>query len=117
MMNAMRETHAGVIEFTVAPQVNPNEGLPYHEWLVEFSKPPTHLKDFAEVIDRTLQQKNSYYKDLREGHILQQLKITSLQPNSFIEFMKAKGKLGGQNKVPRLTNDREIADALITIKK
>ncbi len=112
MMNAMREMDSGVSEFTVAPQVNPVEGLPYHEWLVEFSKEPRSIPDFAQHVDLVLQQKNSYYKDLRAGNILQQLKITSLQKGSFIEYMKTQGKLGGQNKVPRLTNDREIADVL-----
>lgn len=112
MMNAMREMQSGVSEFTIAPQVNPAEGLPYHEWLVEFSKEPRSLADFAQHIDLVLQQKNSYYKDLRVGNILQQLKITSLRKGSFIEYMKTQGKLGGQNKVPRLTNDRKIADEL-----
>ncbi len=112
MFSAMREMRAGVTEFTVAPQVNPAEGLPYHEWFVEFSKPPMHLKIFAEFADEILQQKNSYYKDLRQGHVLQQLKILPVRQNTFIEYMKSKGKLGGQNKVPRLTNDRKIADEL-----
>ncbi len=113
LLNAMRETHSGVTEFTVAPQVNPMEGLPYHEWFVEFSKTPDDLTAFAEIADNILQQKNSYYKDLRQGNILQQLIITTVKPNTFVEFMKRKGKLGGQNKVPRLTNDRKIADELI----
>lgn len=113
LLNAMRETESGVTEFTVAPQVNPNEGLPYHEWFVEFSKPPVNMKDFVEIADRVLQQKNSYYKDLRAGNILRQLIITPVKPNTFIDYMKRNGKLGGQNKVPRLTNDRKIADALI----
>jgi len=112
LLNAMRETKAGVTEFTVAPQVNPTEGLPYHEWFVEFSKAPVNLKEFAEIADRVLQQKNSYYRDLRAGNILRQLVITSVKPNTFIDYMKSHGKLGGQNKVPRLTNDRKIADAL-----
>ena len=113
IMSAMREVHAGVTEFTVAPQVNPKEGLPYHEWFIEFSHAPAHLKDFAQTIDRTLQQKNSYYKDLREGHILRQLVIRPVKPDSFIKYMKEQGKLGGQNKVPRLTNDRKIANELV----
>lgn len=116
MMNAMREMQAGVSEFTVAPQVNPPEGLPYHEWLVEFSKEPGDLSLFAQHIDLVLQQKNSYYKDLRVGNILRQLKITSLPKGSFIEYMKTQGKLGGQNKVPRLTNDRKMADPLSNYK-
>ncbi|MFN8321018.1 MAG: GH3 auxin-responsive promoter family protein [Chitinophagales bacterium] len=113
MLFAMRQLNAGVTEFTVAPQVAPAEGLPYHEWLIEFSKPPRNLHDFAQHLDLFLQDKNSYYKDLRAGHILQQLKITVVKPNTFINYMKGEGKLGGQNKVPRLTNDRKIADSLI----
>lgn len=112
MMNAMRTMNAGVTEFTVAPQVAPREGLPYHEWFIEFSKPPLNMGEFAELIDQTLQQKNSYYKDLRAGNVLQELKVRPVRANSFIEYMKSKGKLGGQNKVPRLTNDRKIADEL-----
>ncbi len=113
LLNAMRETNSSVAEFTVAPQVNPEVGLPYHEWLVEFSKAPESLNRFATVADRILQEKNSYYKDLRSGNILQQLIISPLKPNSFVEYMKCKGKLGGQNKVPRLTNDRKVADELM----
>ncbi len=112
LLNAMRHTHSGVSEFTVAPQVTPVDGLPYHEWFVEFSKPPHSLKEFAEVADEVLQQKNVYYKDLRSGHILQQLVVRAVKPNTFVDYMKRKGKLGGQNKVPRLTNDRKIADEL-----
>jgi hypothetical protein len=114
LLNAMRETNSSVAEFTVAPQVNPESGLPYHEWLIEFSKAPVSVNEFAEVADRVLQRKNSYYKDLRSGNILQQLIIRPLKPNAFVEYMKCKGKLGGQNKVPRLTNDRKIADELRT---
>ncbi|MES2621520.1 MAG: GH3 auxin-responsive promoter family protein, partial [Bacteroidota bacterium] len=92
--------------------VNPEEGLPYHEWFVEFSTPPIGISEFAELIDQTLQRKNSYYKDLRVGNVLQELKVRPVRTNTFIEYMKSKGKLGGQNKVPRLTNDRIIADEL-----
>ncbi|MBS1613923.1 MAG: GH3 auxin-responsive promoter family protein [Bacteroidetes bacterium] len=113
LMHAMRDAHAGVSEFTVAPQVvNPDGGLPYHEWFVEFSQLPHSLNSFAGLLDEYLQGKNSYYYDLRKGHILQQLKITPLRKGAFADYMKTKGKLGGQNKVPRLTNDRKIADEL-----
>lgn len=112
IMHAMRQLHAGVTEFTVAPQVNPAEGLPYHEWFIEFSHEPHIMHEFAEIIDLTLQDHNSYYSDLRKGNILQQLKIRKLRPGAFIDFMKTEGKLGGQNKVPRLTNNRGIADKL-----
>lgn len=112
ILRAMREHHAGVSEFTVAPNVAPEGELPYHEWFIEFSRPPQNLSVFAATMDELLQQKNSYYRDLREGHVLQQLKIRTLPPNAFNEYMKEQGKLGGQNKVPRLTNDRQIATQL-----
>lgn len=112
LLFAMRELDTGVTEFTVAPQVNPTTGLPYHEWFIEFSKLPHSLIDFAFHIDGCLQERNTYYADLRQGNILQQLKITRLRPGAFVDYMKTQGKLGGQNKVPRLTNDRAIADRL-----
>jgi hypothetical protein len=114
LLAAMRETGAGVSEFTVAPQVTPASGLPYHEWFIEFSNPPHNLNQFAEVADRVLQDKNLYYKDLRQGNILCRLVITPLKPNAFVAYMKTQGKLGGQNKLPRLMNDRKIADALMS---
>ncbi len=101
-----------VNEFHVAPQVNPEEGLPYHEWLIEFEKEPEDLNQFGGEIDKTLQKYNSYYKDLITGGILNPLKITPISKNGFREYMKSIGKLGGQNKVPRLANDRNIADKL-----
>lgn len=102
------------IEFTVAPQITPDEGLPLHEWYVEFSKSPIDFKLFEAEIDKKLQQLNSYYKDLIDGRILRPLKIISLKRDAFRDYMKSKGKLGGQNKVPRLSNDRQIADELRT---
>jgi hypothetical protein len=101
-----------VIEFTVAPQVTPAEGLPHHEWLIAFAKPPKDLGAFAKVLDKKMTELNVYYDDLISGAILCPLKITCLRPDAFIEYMKSLGKLGGQNKVPRLSNDRQIADAL-----
>ncbi len=102
------------IEFTVAPQVTPEDGLPLHEWYVEFSKSPYDFKRFEAEIDHKLQQLNSYYMDLVEGRILRSLKIIPLKKDAFRDYMKSKGKLGGQNKVPRLSNDRQIADELRT---
>jgi hypothetical protein len=102
-----------LVEFTVAPQVTPPEGgLPYHEWLVEFAKAPNNLEAFANDLDEKLTQLNVYYDDLITGNILQRLKIKALAPNAFIDYMKSQGKLGGQNKVPRLSNDRKIADEI-----
>jgi GH3 auxin-responsive promoter len=101
-----------VVEITVAPQVTPHEGLPHHEWLISFAKLPSDLQKFAEILDKKMTELNVYYDDLITGNILRQLVITPLQPNAFIEYMKSLGKLGGQNKVPRLSNDRKIADEL-----
>jgi hypothetical protein len=105
-----------IIEFTVAPQVTPSEGgLPYHEWFIEFGTLPQNIEQFALLVDEALQHKNVYYKDLITGNILRPLKIRSLQKNAFINYMKSEGKLGGQNKVPRLSNDRKLADKLTSI--
>lgn len=103
---------AELTEFTVAPQVTPAEGLPHHEWLIEFSNPPVDIDAFALELDHQLRKLNVYYDDLISGSILRTLKITLLSKNAFIDYMKSQGKLGGQNKVPRLSNDRKIADEL-----
>jgi len=116
MQEAITKTDARVLEFTVAPQIAPSTGLPYHEWLVAFEKAPSDISLFSSILDQSLQDQNSYYKDLIVGKVLQGLKITSLPTNAFTQFMKTKGKLGGQNKVQRLANDRNIADALLKIK-
>ena len=113
LMNVANEEGVDVVEFTVAPQVNPPKGeLPYHEWFVEFGKKPTDLKAFSLKVDKALQKKNIYYFDLIEGNILQPLIIQSLKKDAFINYMRSQGKLGGQNKVPRLSNDRKIAEEL-----
>ena len=113
LMSVAQKHQAEIIEFTVAPNVNPKEGgLPYHEWFVEFGKMPQDMVQFALEVDEALQQKNIYYKDLITGSILQPLVLRVLPQNAFINYMKSEGKLGGQNKVPRLSNDRKIADKL-----
>ncbi len=110
---ASRLVHAEVIEFTVAPQVSPPEGgLPYHEWFIEFGKQPENLEKFRLAIDESLQRQNIYYRDLIAGHILQPLRIRPLAKDTFITYMRNAGKLGGQNKVPRLSNDRALVDGL-----
>ena len=115
MKHAVEEFRdAETIEYTVAPQVTPKEGLPLHEWYVEFSKTPADMEAFEKAIDEKLQQLNSYYEDLIVGNILRPLKIIPLKKDAFRSYMKSKGKLGGQNKVPRLSNDRQIADELRT---
>ncbi len=107
-----RFPEAKVVEFTVAPQVSPASGLPHHEWLVEFSALPADMDGFSLHLDEQMRKLNSYYDDLISGNILRTLRITSLRRNAFIDYMKSQGKLGGQNKVPRLANDRRIADVL-----
>ncbi|RCH56099.1 hypothetical protein DJ568_04970 [Mucilaginibacter hurinus] len=113
LMSVAKEEGVDVVEFTVAPQVTPPPGqLPYHEWFVEFGQQPKDLKAFALKVDQALQKKNIYYFDLIEGNILQPLIVQSLKKDTFINYMRSQGKLGGQNKVPRLSNDRKIADEL-----
>ena len=113
LLTVANEEGVGITEFTVAPQVaTPHGELPYHEWFVEFSSPPADLAAFSKKVDEALQQKNIYYFDLIEGKILQPLIIRSLKKDTFVSYMRSQGKLGGQNKVPRLSNDRKIADEL-----
>ncbi|MBE8724870.1 GH3 auxin-responsive promoter family protein [Flavobacterium hungaricum] len=115
MKEAVAETNIVINEFTVAPQINPSSGLPYHEWLIEFEKEPENMQAFAEVIDDSMRKQNIYYDDLITGNVLRKVVITKVSKNGFQEYMKSQGKLGGQNKIPRLSNDRKIADNLIKI--
>ena len=112
LKEAMENTEIRVNEFTVAPQISPSSGLPYHEWLIEFENEPSNLDDFALQIDHAMRKQNTYYDDLIVGNVLRTLVITKVQKNGFQEYMKSIGKLGGQNKIPRLSNDRKIADLL-----
>ena len=112
LKEAMEGTDVRVNEFTVAPQINPKEGLPYHEWFIEFENEPDDLSAFALRIDAAMRKQNVYYDDLIVGNVLRTVVVTKVQQNSFQEYMKSQGKLGGQNKLPRLTNDRKIADLL-----
>jgi hypothetical protein len=118
-MKKALEKHGGeVIDFHVAPQVNPIEGgLPYHEWLIEFAQQPSDLNAFSKELDTLMQQKNIYYRDLISGNILKPLVISILKKDAFIQYMKSQGKLGGQNKTLRLANDRKMADALSLFKQ
>jgi len=104
-----------VTEFTVAPMIETTDELPYHEWFVEFEKEPEHMDLFSLDVDNALREKNIYYNDLISGSILQPLKIRSLRKHSFIDYMKSIGRLGGQNKTPRLSNDRKFAEELRVI--
>lgn len=112
LLKAAEEENVKVTEFTVAPMIAQDAGKSYHEWFIEFEYMPDNISRFTKKIDDNLRTKNVYYDDLIAGNILQQLKITPIQKNGFIDYMKSIGKLGGQNKLPRLSNDRKIAEAL-----
>ncbi|MGZ0015689.1 GH3 auxin-responsive promoter family protein [Yeosuana sp. AK3] len=110
MLQATEGTSVRVTEYTVAPQINPKSGLPFHEWFVEFENEPEDLLELAIKIDQSLQKQNTYYFDLIVGKVLQPLKITRIKKGGFQAYMKSIGKLGGQNKIPRLSNDRKIVE-------
>ena len=110
--DAIRETETTVSEFTVAPQVNPENGLPYHEWFIEFEKEPRNIGELALKIDASMQEQNIYYSDLIDGKILRPLIIRKVRKGGFYEYMKSIGKFGGQNKIPQLSDNRKIADVL-----
>ena len=112
MEAATKKLKSSITEFTVAPKVSVENELPYHEWFVEFQEIPENLDAFIKEIDKSLQEQNSYYFDLISGKILQPLKITIVKKGGFKGYMKSQGKLGGQNKIPRLSNDRKVADLL-----
>jgi hypothetical protein len=113
MLQAAAQFGAKITEFTVAPMiVQQGQGKSYHEWLVEFEQAPDQLEAFADCLDQQLRDKNVYYDDLIKGNILDRLKISLVRKNGFIDYMKQIGKLGGQNKVPRLSNDRNLANGL-----
>ena len=115
LKEAIKKIPAQINEFHVAPQVNPKTGLPYHEWLIEFKKTPKNISDFKHLVDTCLQKQNTYYKDLISGRVLKPLEITVVRKNGFRDYMKSIGKLGGQNKVPRLANNRKIANKLTVL--
>jgi hypothetical protein len=113
LMKAASEENIHITEFTVAPMIEQGEGKSYHEWFIEFENEPSDLSAFRKKVDDNLRQKNIYYDDLINGNILKPLKINPMKKNGFIDYMKSIGKLGGQNKIPRLSNDRKIAEELI----
>lgn len=110
LQEAIEGSDVKVREFTVAPQIKPATGLPYHEWFIAFEEPPADLSALALKIDNALRKQNVYYDDLIKGNVLQTAQITAVSSDAFHEYMKSQGKLGGQNKLPRLSNDRKIAD-------
>lgn len=116
IQEAMEGTSIQINEFTVAPQITPDIGLPFHEWFIEFGNEPEDLNEFAMKIDHALRKQNAYYDDLIAGKVLQCLQIKIVKKDGFQDYMKSIGKLGGQNKLPRLSNDRVIVDCLTIIK-
>lgn len=112
MQLACQQMNVQISEFTVAPEVKPVTGLPYHEWFVEFERAPKDITAFTQIIDDEMRKQNIYYNDLIKGNILRKLVITKVEKDGFNNYMKSIGKLGGQNKLPRLSNDRKIADEL-----
>ena len=115
LQEAIQGTNIRINEFTVAPQITPKEGLPYHEWFIEFENEPEDEVAFAEAIDQAMRKQNIYYDDLIVGNVLRKVVITKVAKNGFQDYMKSIGKLGGQNKIPRLSNDRKIADVLLKV--
>ena len=116
LQKTLEKYPASVNEFTVAPQVNPSTGLPFHEWFIEFENYPKQLDLFAKELDNQMRKQNVYYDDLIAGNILRELVLTPINKDGFQAYMKSVGKLGGQNKVPRLANDRKIADEFYNLK-
>jgi hypothetical protein len=112
LQEAIIGTNIRINEFTVAPQITPSSGLPYHEWFIEFENEPENSDAFAEVLDNAMRKQNIYYDDLIVGNVLRKVVITKVVKNGFQDYMKSIGKLGGQNKIPRLSNDRKIVDLL-----
>ena len=110
LMKAAEEENVRITEFTVAPMIGSDRS--YHEWFVEFENQPYDLRRFADKVDKNLRRKNIYYDDLISGNILAPLVIRPVRRNGFIDYMKSIGKLGGQNKVPRLSNDRKVVQVL-----
>ena len=112
LKDAIEGTQINISEFTVAPQVNPESGLPYHEWFIEFENEPENLEDFTAKVDASMQTQNIYYQDLIAGKVLRTLVIRKVRKGGFHEYMKSIGKFGGQNKIPQLSDNRKIADVL-----
>ena len=114
LKQSLKRSLLKVNEFTVAPLINPKKGLPFHQWWVEFENTPNkeEVERLASSLDKNMQMQNAYYKDLVEGKVLKKLEIIILKKDTFNKYMKKKGKLGGQNKLPRLSNDRKIVEEI-----
>ncbi|MGB1031889.1 MAG: hypothetical protein ACPGWM_04705, partial [Flavobacteriales bacterium] len=113
MAVALDQTNATISEFHLAPMIEVNEGLPFHQWLVEFDQEPANNASFAEILNSELRKRNPYYDDLIVGNVLKTAQLESLPKGTFLRFMQSRGKLGGQNKIPRLSNDRSTADQIL----
>ena len=113
---ACQQTNAEVSEYTAAPVFMDNRAKCQHQWLIEFAREPHSLQAFADILDHKLQEINSDYEAKRYKNItLQPLQIVKARPGLFNDWLKAKGKLGGQHKIPRLSNSRQYIDELIEI--
>jgi hypothetical protein len=112
MQSAISLAGGRITEFTVAPNIAQGAGKSFHEWFIEFEQEPDDVEQFITALDAALREHNVYYDDLISGNILERLRISRVRKNGFIDYMRSAGKLGGQNKVPRLSNDRQLAEAL-----
>ncbi len=113
---ACRQTGAAVREYTAAPVFMDSAGRCHHQWVIEFSRRPERLDDFATRLDEALQRLNSDYEAKRYKDLtLQRLEIVEARPNLFDDWLKSKGKLGGQHKVPRLSNNRELIEEILRL--
>ena len=114
LKEALKSSSLNINEFTVAPKISPEEGLSCHEWWIEFGVLPEEkeVSVFAKKLDQKLRTRNTYYKDLIDGKVLKELEIVVVKKNAFTNYMKQIGKLGGQNKLPRLSNDRKIVEGI-----
>ena len=113
LSEAAKKFNVSVSEFTVAPKIENGNKLPCHEWFIEFEELEINIKEFEKFLDAKIQEKNIYYKDLIKGNVLKTLEVKKLAKGTFIRSMKSIGKLGGQNKVPRLSNNRDFVDGLL----
>ena len=116
LAEACRQTGAEVLEYTAAPVFMDADGKCRHQWIVEFSREPDNIDEFARILDESLQQINSDYEAKRYKDItLQRLELIKARPGVFNDWLKQKGKLGGQHKVPRLCNNRDIIEQVLAL--
>lgn len=113
IQKASEETGAIVTEYTLAPLINGPEGIRCHQWFIEFENKPRNIEKFTEILDNSLKEKNQYYANLVNSNIIKSANVIMVPEDTFKKYMKSIGKLGGQNKVPHLSNDRKIADWIL----